>query len=208
MAYSIHSFLLSRFLTDVENGIPPEQERIDSLDAFGGAVTALQLGFLVAIAVMLITWMFVARSNGEAYQPGDFRRAKGWTIGGWFVPVVSFWFPYQCMKDIHAASDPRRPAGYPAKTFSTAGSRLLAWWVLWWSSILVNRGAIGLYGSAEDGDDMRTSFTMDYFVTALELSSAVLLAAIVLRVTAWQRDRHDAAVRWQAAQNPWGWQSG
>jgi hypothetical protein len=191
----------------VERGVAVDPARVSSLDGFGAVVNALQLGCLFAVAVVLISWMFVARSNSEAYLPGEFRRSKGWTIGGWFVPVIWFLFPYQCMKDVHAASDPRRPVGYPAKTFSTAGSRLLAWWSLWWISILVNRGAIVLYGSAETGDDMRTSFTMDYIVTALELSSAALLASIVLKVTAWQRDRYVAARQWQAAQNQWGWES-
>jgi hypothetical protein len=40
-------------------------------------------------------------------------------IGGWFCPVVNFWFPKQIVDDVIAASDPRTPPLFPRSALLT-----------------------------------------------------------------------------------------
>lgn len=48
---------------------------------------------LLAAGVVFIVWLWRARGNAELFCYGQHRRSRGWVIGGWFCPVVNFWFP-------------------------------------------------------------------------------------------------------------------
>ena len=93
------------------------------------AVVAYYDTFLVYVLAMLVAyvltcaWLHLARRNSEVLNPTyGHRHSVGWVWGSWLVPVVSLWFPYQVVADIHAAS-------------STPGRRvpwlLRAWWAAW-----------------------------------------------------------------------------
>lgn len=84
--------------------------------------------FLVGSAVSFLVWLYRARRNVEASGYPQ-RRARGWAMGAWFVPVVSLWFPYQVVADV------RR--GDPAARENPVVTRELAlWWTAWLLSLI------------------------------------------------------------------------
>ncbi len=84
-----------------------------------GETVVAYAGQLVSIAALaaIVVWLY--RAATLARRSGlPARRQTGWAIGGFFVPVVNLWFPYQVAADCLRPDDPsRRVVG--------------AWWTFW-----------------------------------------------------------------------------
>lgn len=143
-----------------------------------GIVVVLLVGRLAAGVVFLV-WLWRARMNAELVDPTAHRMARGWTIGGWFCPVVNLWFPLRIVHDIWQAS---RPAdllvpGRPVRWWWTA-------WVLTWVTGLWLRSESR---SDEVGlDQLRDIAVANTAVTVFDLVAGVFLIMVIRQITAWQ----------------------
>ena len=81
-----------------------------------GLLQIVQLGQL-AVGVIFLAWCYKASQLAQAAGLRT-RRSPGLTIGGFLIPIVNLWWPYQSVCDLFAPGDPRR--------------RLVGrWWALW-----------------------------------------------------------------------------
>lgn len=98
-------------------------ESLDFLTPYD-VVAVLWLPLLAVSYVITCLWLFQSRKNVEILRPhAPQARKKGWVWGGWLVPFVSLWFPFQIVRDI--LIDPARPS---------RGEKLVGWW---WTSFLL-----------------------------------------------------------------------
>lgn len=133
---------------------------------------------LVATYVVTCLWLQVARANAEAISPGaPQRRARLWVWLGWWVPVVSLWFPFQVVRDVVGAS--RRSGGAPG---------LGLWWTAWLVWAFANR-ASGRIGGSSDAD----------LVTALPAVEMIAAIALVVACARWCRILHWTTTQQRAA---------
>jgi hypothetical protein len=68
------------------------------------------IGGLVEIAgfVLFLVWQSRAATTARSLgYPG--RRSPALGVGGWFIPVCNFWFPYQAIRDCLPPGHPARP---------------------------------------------------------------------------------------------------
>ena len=74
----------------------------------GWAPAGLASGWVALGAnVMLLLWML--RASQTSHRLGiPAKRSAGWAAAGFLVPVISFWFPYQGMRDLFLPGDPHR----------------------------------------------------------------------------------------------------
>ncbi|WP_448318576.1 DUF4328 domain-containing protein, partial [Streptomyces sp. CO7] len=79
----------------------------DTVGPWRTVATAQAVAYF-ALGVVLLLWFHRVRRNAEVFSPGGHRRSRGWVFGGWFLPVVNLWFPFQVTSDIWWAS--ARPA--------------------------------------------------------------------------------------------------
>jgi hypothetical protein len=81
---------------------------------------------LLVAYVSTCLWLWRARLNSEALAPGHAHsRRRGWVWGGWVVPIVLFWFPFNVIGDIAAATrNPERRDGPSTRALGR-------WWALW-----------------------------------------------------------------------------
>ena len=80
------------------------------LSAASSAVSMVQLGLLIALGLWIMRSAELGRAVG---RPAD--RSPAWGVGGFFVPIVNFWFPYQVLVQSLSPSAARGP--------------VLAWWL-------------------------------------------------------------------------------
>jgi hypothetical protein len=73
---------------------------------------------ILAAGVLFLVWFWKAAHFSQAMGLRQ-RRAMGWVIAGWLVPIVNFWFPYQATRDLLPPGDP-----------ATVGL-VKRWWALW-----------------------------------------------------------------------------
>lgn len=89
------------------------------------------VAFVVLLGAFVVTclWLWRARKNVELLSPTSrHARSRGWVWGGWLVPVVSLWFPFQVVRDVL-----RVRSHHPS-----FGTRVGWWWGLFISATLVS----------------------------------------------------------------------
>ncbi|MGO1178747.1 MULTISPECIES: DUF4328 domain-containing protein [Cellulosimicrobium] len=160
----------------------PSAEVLTGYDAVGLLLLPVQL----AAAVVTCLWLWQSRVLAEAVSPArGHARSRVWVWLGWIVPVVAFWFPYQVVRDVRAATvvAPRRGLGW--------------WWAGWllWSvatnvatqlTTLSSAGAAGTFALLPVAETVGTAG----LVLAL-----VLWVRTVREITAGQRGAVGADAR-------------
>ncbi|PNE30816.1 hypothetical protein AF335_28510 [Streptomyces eurocidicus] len=159
---------------------------LDRADALQSAVTVAQLAANLAAAVLFVLWFRRVRVNAEVFSPGGHRMSRGWSIGGWFVPVVNLWFPKKIANDIWDASLPYTPDGVPREV-SRAG--LNAWWGLWIATTFLGWIGERLYGVAQKFESIRAATGVLIVADIADIAAAVLAGLFVLKLTALQGER-------------------
>jgi hypothetical protein len=98
--------------------------------AYQGALT-VRAGSLLVTYVVTCLWLWRVRANAEFLAPTQsHERRRGWVWGGWLVPVVAFWFPFQVVRDIVAATADR------SRGDSSFGRTVGWWWGTWLTYLL------------------------------------------------------------------------
>jgi len=113
---------------------------------------------LLTVQVLFLLWCYRAAVAGrELGNPA--RRSPGWAVGGWLIPVLNLWWPYQSVVDTVPAGDP-------------ALSSIRRWWALWLTTIAAS---FLVFASA--------FFSLTITVAAVVVQSAVaIIAALAARV--------------------------
>lgn len=143
------------------------------------AVGILSLPVQAAAYIVTCVWLYRSRSTAVAATPGWIHeRSKVWVWLGWWVPIVSLWFPHQVVRDIRRATAPGPVSG------------IGGWWAAW---------LVFLLGSNLAGR-MATSTTPEqalFAADALVLVEAVSTVAMVVALPLWIRIIRDIT-RFQA----------
>ncbi|MBM7173092.1 DUF4328 domain-containing protein [Streptomyces sp. G44] len=164
------------------------QREADDADTLYASTGLAQTAALLAACVVFLVWFHRVRVNAEVFDPHGHRKKRGWTVWGWFVPVVCFWFPRRIAADIWDASGTRTatPDGMmPADpSAEDAPHRLVnVWWALWVANLFAGRWATQSYWKAEETDELKAAVANMMFADALDIAAAVLAIVFVLRLT-------------------------
>jgi Domain of unknown function (DUF4328) len=133
-----------------------------------GELTAVLL-YLPLIPVFLV-WFYRARKNADG-RGQEQRWGPGWTIGGWVVPVINLFFPFQIMAGIWRAN---LPAEQRAKTTWLLGS----WWGCWIAGGVSSSVAVISAGAAPGLT--RIGLAVSHLLTA---AAAILLIVIARAIS-------------------------
>jgi Domain of unknown function (DUF4328)/Protein of unknown function (DUF2510) len=122
------------------------QQAEDAENAFnvGGTIWLISL---VAGGIGFLVWWYRAYSNLPALTGHSRRFGRGWSIGAWFVPILSLWRPKQIGNDIWRGGDPEARGN--ERWTSLPVSPLVHWW---WA-IYILGGFIGAIAGAMLGSD-------------------------------------------------------
>jgi Domain of unknown function (DUF4328)/Interferon-induced transmembrane protein len=179
-----------KVVKDYVEGPVKDPDRLDRADqvwmlAVGGFLLAL-----LAAGVVFIVWLWRARGNAEWFCYGQHRRGRGWVIGGWFCPVVNFWFPKQIVDDVIAASDPRTPPRFPDLRRIPRHGLVLAWWLTWVTTeVIGNLGGTDLASDVPDVSDQAVGASLSTLGAVLAAVCAVLAIRVVRLVNRLQMSR-------------------
>ncbi len=162
----VTSLLSNQPYRDAANAGTPVDGIFTAYDFFK---VAFMLASLIAL-VVTCTWLGQIRANVEVARPGfQHRHSALWVWLGWWVPIVSFWFPYQIVRDLRTAS-------LLTKRFDFS---LLSWWWGWigWLSLWgLSYELVPATGLADVGA-----------VAALPLFEALATVAAVIAYREWIR---------------------
>lgn len=175
----VSSLLQYDLLNDLQTGVAVDEDTIAFNDLRETIFAFLSTVASIVSLVMFIRWFRRAYFNLHLRAKG-LRHTEGWAAGGWFVPIVSLFFPYQIMRDlfdrmrqviIAAGIQPAAPA---------SGALVGWWWAFWIISSLVNQAAFRINLSAETLPELQGA-TMLYIVLGVVEIPLALLALQVVR---------------------------
>ncbi|MET8937302.1 DUF4328 domain-containing protein [Streptomyces rubiginosohelvolus] len=137
-------------------------------------------------AVVFIIWFHRTRRNAEVFDPSVQRMGPGWAVGGWFVPVANFWFPYRVASGVWEASAQTRPDG-GWRTLPRTPLNL--WWGAWIATVLAARVTGRLWERAEEPAEIVRAAGLVAASDAVDIVAAVLAVLYVRAVTGMQAER-------------------
>lgn len=127
-----------QYLADLQSGLYDSDE-LATMDAEASDFRQRIMAFLylfnfIASGIAILMWIY--RANYNAYELGakNLHFTPGWSIGFYFIPIMSLWKPYQAMKEIWQASE------HPKNWKSVHVSGILSlWWMLWLINNFIGR---------------------------------------------------------------------
>jgi hypothetical protein len=88
---------------------------------------------LLPLWVVASLWTQQAYRNAAALVPDNMHRSVVWCWLGWFVPIVSYWFPKQIVDDSWRTTAYQLPPNSAGRRRSTG-----LWWGLWVAFIVLD----------------------------------------------------------------------
>lgn len=148
-------------------------------------VGAVQFVVSLGAAVLFLVWIYRAHRNLPALDASGLKYSPGWAVGGFFIPIMNLWRPYQVTAEIWKASDPNHvdPDGR-AWQKAPVSPLLNFWWALWIVSGIV--GSILLRLALQEPESLEMFQVRSL---ALAASDAIeILAAVLAILVVWQID--------------------
>ncbi len=166
--------------SDLADGVDVVERAVEA-DRLENLAAVVQGPPFMAAIVVYLCWFWRVRVNAEVFEPAGHAMGRGWTIGGWFLPIANFWIPRRVMADVWRASAPvGRTVSY---------GLVNAWWVMWVLTALVGWGAGVNYRSAETAAELREASGVTMVTDLMGAVAGVLAILVVLRVTRMQNEK-------------------
>jgi hypothetical protein len=164
-----------------------DAERIDALTVWALVDVAAYL----VTAVMVIVWLYTLHHSSRMDRR-VLRHSSGWAIGGWMVPVLNLWRPFQMVSDVRRGATGDADAPVPL--------RQGWWWGTWLALMVVVIGVNALYSRADAAQDglpyaeaLGAAASWERLSCVLTMVSAALLATVVREIHAVVRQPATAA---------------
>lgn len=107
------------------------EEKMNSLESaenISRIVELLGLAVYIASGIIFIRWFRRAYHNLTNFSMTS--HSNGWAAGGWFVPILSWFRPYQIMKELFENTT-EYLKGRGANVEDNTSTAIGIWWALW-----------------------------------------------------------------------------
>lgn len=189
--------LVSRELASVDaarNGLlelGPASARGANLGRLGDASLVLT----IVAMVMFIGWLRRTVANLAPLGARSVPYGTRWAVGSWFVPILNLWRPKSVVDEVWRASDPNLPRDEgDSWTRLPASWVVLAWWVLFIGSWLVQLLALRLRSTAGSLDDLSRADNLLLGAACTSLFAIPLAIAVIHEITRRQETRAAAVL--------------
>ncbi len=165
-------------LQDAVNGYGISANAADANDNRQRMIGIVYLAVYIASGITFILWFRRAYYNLHT-QVSLLQHGEGWAAGGWFVPIVSWYRPFQIMKEMYVETQSlftQRVSNY-TQHISTA---LLGWWwALWIVEGVLGQINFQLSRHATTVDDFISSTTWSMISSVVALPLALITIKII-----------------------------
>ncbi|GAB3298209.1 hypothetical protein GCM10027511_13320 [Hymenobacter humi] len=121
-------------------GIEVTDAESEASDWYQQVIGSTQLVLMLMAFIALVLWAYRAYENlhrlHKSPEPRHSEGAAGW---GWFIPIISFWYPYQVMKDIWYLTQ-RYSQSNDYHDYERSDNVIGGWWALRIFTIFASRG--------------------------------------------------------------------
>jgi len=177
--------VLDRWLRAPDSITVAEGNRVDSVDLAVGGLSSL---LCVVTGVVFIIWLWKAYSSNRV-DPSRLHHGRGWTIGGWFVPLLNLFRPFQVVRDLRDGIRSAMAATGPDRNRWLVRSWLAAFLTM--SLFDSTSRTVDAVSGSQDGFDlistMRTQSWLSFGSSLASVAAAAFAALLVRRLTSGLR---------------------
>jgi hypothetical protein len=174
-----------QYLEGIQRGMEPVEEVANTIDERRAAIGLLQGGLYLACAVAFAMWMHRAyRALVDARLPA-LRFSPAWAAGGFFVPILNLFRPFQVMREIDQAAAWLSGDSGEAREWQAAprSLRVVVWWALWIATGVVGNIATRGMLRAEELEGIVRASLWTLLSDASGPPAAIAAMFVVARIT-------------------------
>jgi len=153
----------------------------------------LLTGLALVTGIFFLIWIYRSHKNLRVFGAIELKYSPGWAVGGFFVPLLNLFRPYQVIAEIWKASAKGASRGGGTNwKFEQIPVYFSLWWGLWLlSGFLDFFSAFMIFGGGQSNQQLVASrYRLVYDVVSI--ACAALAIAVVLRITARQETTNRA----------------
>lgn len=134
----ISSYMQYDLLQTIVNGGFVSEEVAEANDMRESVLGLIYFVVHIISAIVFIMWFRRAYFNLHQ-KVNTLAYSEGWAAGGWFVPIISLYRPYQIMKEIYIETKKLFIKNGISERVEYSTSNLGWWWTLWIISAFVGQ---------------------------------------------------------------------
>ncbi len=174
----VTGYLEYKFLSDIQYGIYVSHEKAmadgEASDQRQAIVAIAYIVVFIILGFLSLRWIHRANYNARQLGAENMKFSSGWSIGYYFVPIMTFWKPYQAMKEIWKAS--KNPLDWKSQD---ASGILPIWWTLWIISTILGQAIFRSSIKAEELQELLTLNIVTQVSNFLDIPLALVFLSMV-----------------------------
>jgi len=139
-----------------------------------GVIGIVYIAVFIVSGFLILRWIHRANYNARQLGAENMKFTPGWSIGYYFIPILTLWKPYQAMNEIWKAS--KSPSDWE---HSTTSPILPIWWALWLISGFLDQAIFRFSKSAESLQELLNINLITQVSNFLDIALALVLLSIV-----------------------------
>ncbi|MBA7477747.1 hypothetical protein ES707_13161 [subsurface metagenome] len=166
-------------------------EEVYASDNRQATIGFFYLALFVITGILFLMWIHRAHRNLPSLGNTNLKYSPGWAVGWFFVPILSWWKPYQVTTEIWKASDPTTDIkDSTAWQKSPASSLVSSWWFLFLVSIFIGNIAIRYFLRAETLNEILTASWWGLVIDVIDISTVILTMLLVRNIDQRQETKN------------------
>lgn len=190
----ISSYLEINLLTRIEESAYYSEDEIQFNDYREAIIGLFQIIIIFITGILFIIWFYRSHCNLKALGNRYLKYGSGWAIGGFFVPILNLFRPYQVMKEIWMKSNPNVNFDVlPGSKWKESNSSTLVgwWWFLFILGNILGYLPISYWAQEESINMFITGDWLSISVEIVDIVAAIITIRLINEIVRWQERKHE-----------------
>ncbi|MPV86282.1 DUF4328 domain-containing protein [Cardiobacteriales bacterium ML27] len=186
----ISGFMEYQLLTDYERGVYASQdEAVADGEANDRRQMVIAIGYgavFIISGFLILKWVYRANYNARQLGAVGMKFTPGWSVGWYFIPIMSLWKPFQAMREIWQVS--HNPKDWQSVE---AGSILGAWWAFFLINGWLGRVVYNQSNRAEEIAEFKQAASLSLASDVVGIILALVTLLLVNKIYRAQIDQYN-----------------
>jgi len=192
----ISSLMQYSLFADIVNGNGENlYDKAAANDTRQGILSLLLILMEIPFSIIFLIWFYRAHRNLRYAKVPGLKYASGWTIGGFLVPIMNFFRPYQMMAETWRGSAAMSGAcSYEEWINHPSCKKARWWWGLTLIAIPINLTDSYLLRFSDYAEDLMLATLLSIISLCLAVSTLIMLIYLIKEITAHQSNARKIAL--------------
>ena len=158
------------------------ESKAELIDSFASIVYYIFLFTFLLTAVSYLKWIYNSNKNLNSMIDKTLKFSPGWSIGYYFIPIATFYKPYQAMKEIWVESTRISDAK------KNEESKIIQlWWALWLINLFLNNISSRVSNSAVELNELLNATALNVICAASHIPLCIISLSLISKIYKMQK---------------------